>query len=92
MNLLVVDNFDSFTYLLVDYLRQAGANCRVVRNNEPMHCLMDDSVDGVVLSPGPGTPRQAGYLLDVIGYYHRLVPILAFVWVIRHWVLTLVLP
>lgn len=76
MNLLVVDNFDSFTHMLVDYLRQAGANCRVVRNNQPMHGLIDASVDGVVLSPGPGTPRQAGRLPDVIDYYHRRVPML----------------
>lgn len=76
MNLLVVDNFDSFTYLLVDYLRQAGATCRVMRNNEPMHCLIDASVDGVVLSPGPGTPWQARHLPNVIDYYHQRVPIL----------------
>ncbi len=76
MNLLVVDNFDSFTHMLVDYLRQAGAQCRVVRNNEPMAHFIDESVDGVVLSPGPGTPRQAGRLLDIVAHYHRRVPML----------------
>lgn len=76
MNLLVVDNFDSFTYMLVDYLQQAGANCRVVRNNEPVRCLFDNSVDAVVLSPGPGAPRQAGQLMEVINYYHQRVPML----------------
>ena len=76
MNLLVVDNFDSFTYMLVDYLRQAGAACRVVRNNEPMVQLMSEPVDGIVLSPGPGTPRQAGRLMEVIAHYHRRVPML----------------
>lgn len=66
MNLLVLDNFDSFTFTLVDYLRQAGAACRVRRNNEPLTDLTAQPVDGVVLSPGPGRPRQAGRLLEVI--------------------------
>jgi len=76
MDLLVVDNFDSFTYMLVDYLRQAGAACRVVRNDKPMEQFIGERVDGVVLSPGPGTPRQAGRLMDVIAHYHRRVPML----------------
>ncbi len=76
MNLLVVDNFDSFTYMLVDYLQQAGATCRVVRNNESWSRLTDAPVDAVVLSPGPGVPKQAGRLLDVIAYYYQQVPIL----------------
>lgn len=76
MNLLVVDNVDSFTHMLVDYLRQAGAICRVVRNNGPMSRFTNQPVDGVVLSPGPGRPRQAGRLMDVIAHYHRRVPML----------------
>lgn len=76
MNLLVVDNFDSFTYMLVDYLQQAGATCRVVRNNESFAELISEPVDAVVLSPGPGVPKQAGRLMDVIHYYHQRVPML----------------
>ncbi len=76
MNVLVVDNFDSFTYMLVDYLQQAGANCRVVRNNESWNRFTDVSVDAVVLSPGPGIPRQAGHLLDIVAHYHQRVPML----------------
>ncbi|GAB3791607.1 aminodeoxychorismate/anthranilate synthase component II [Spirosoma humi] len=76
MNVLVVDNFDSFTYMLVDYLQQAGACCRVVRNNESWSSLIDESVDAVVLSPGPGIPKQAGHLLDVIAHYYQRVPML----------------
>jgi para-aminobenzoate synthetase component 2 len=76
MRLLIIDNFDSFTHMLVDYLRQAGAECRVVRNNESMAQLTMDAVDGIVLSPGPGTPEQAGRLMEVIGYYCQRVPIL----------------
>ena len=76
MKLLVVDNVDSFTYMLVDYLAQAGADCRVVRNNEPRSHFINQAMDGVVLSPGPGTPRMAGRLMDVIDYYHRRLPML----------------
>ncbi|MBN8825355.1 MULTISPECIES: aminodeoxychorismate/anthranilate synthase component II [unclassified Spirosoma] len=76
MNLLVVDNFDSFTYMLVDYLQQAGAACRVVRNNESWERLTEGSVDAVVLSPGPGSPYQSGSLMNIIHYYHRRVPML----------------
>ncbi|MBC3786776.1 anthranilate synthase component II [Spirosoma utsteinense] len=76
MKLLIVDNFDSFTYMLVDYLRQAGAECRIVRNNEPMEQFTSEWVDGVVLSPGPGVPRQAGQLMDIIAHFYQRVPIL----------------
>jgi len=76
MNVLVVDNFDSFTYMLVDYLQQAGADCRIQRNNESLHHLTAEPVDGVVLSPGPGTPRRAGQLMNVIDHYHQRVPML----------------
>lgn len=75
MNLLVVDNFDSFTYTLVDYLRQVGATCRVVRNDAPWDQLTQPC-DAVMLSPGPGTPRQAGRLMDVIAHFHERVPML----------------
>lgn len=73
---MVIDNFDSFTYMLVDYLQQAGADCRVIRNTEPQSCWIDSSVDAVVLSPGPGTPRQAGRLMDCIAHYCGRVPML----------------
>jgi anthranilate synthase component 2 len=76
MKLLVVDNFDSFTYMLVDYLQQAGADCRVIRNDEPIQRLTAETVDAVVLSPGPGKPRQAGRLMEVIAHYHQRVPML----------------
>jgi anthranilate synthase component 2 len=75
MNLLVVDNFDSFTYTLVDYLRQAGATCRVVRNDAPWDQLTQPC-DAVMLSPGPGTPRQAGRLMDVVAHFYERVPML----------------
>ena len=76
MRLLLLDNFDSFTYTLVDYLHQAGAECIVHRNNVPLAALTEDVYDAVVLSPGPGVPMQAGCLMDVVDYYHNRLPML----------------
>ena len=64
--ILVVDNYDSFVYTIVGYLDQLGATTVVVRNDDPV--LLDPIVgyDGVLVSPGPGTPRAAGESMDVI--------------------------
>ncbi|GAA4611275.1 aminodeoxychorismate/anthranilate synthase component II [Saccharopolyspora hordei] len=65
MRVLVVDNYDSFVYNLVQYLAQLGADC-VVRRND---VVTDDEVaeaDGVLLSPGPGTPDRAGRTMELI--------------------------
>lgn len=63
--LLVVDNFDSFVYTIVGYLRQLGATCEVVRN-DVVEVGSASEYDGVVISPGPGTPEEAGRSIDVI--------------------------
>lgn len=62
---LVVDNFDSFVYTIVGYLQQLGADCRVLRNDvlDPAEV---SEVDGVVISPGPGVPENAGRSIEVI--------------------------
>ena len=62
---LVVDSYDSFVFTLVAYLRQLGARVDVVRNDEvgPEHA---DDYDGVLLSPGPGTPGGAGILVATV--------------------------
>ncbi|MFV2118944.1 aminodeoxychorismate/anthranilate synthase component II [Streptomyces sp. Act-28] len=64
--ILVVDNYDSFVFNLVQYLYQLGAECEVVRNDdvEPGHAR--DGFDGVLLSPGPGTPEEAGVCVDMV--------------------------
>ncbi len=60
MTLLLIDNYDSFTYMLADYIMQCGAGCTVIRNDDPG--LKDAgfiaSFDGIVLSPGPQTPAK----------------------------------
>jgi len=63
---LVVDNYDSFVFNLVQYLGQLGAECVVRRNDEP-EALDVRGVDGVLLSPGPGTPEQAGASVEIVG-------------------------
>jgi anthranilate synthase component 2 len=63
--LLLIDNYDSFTYNLVHYLGELGAEAKVVRNDA---LTADDALkaDAIVLSPGPATPDQAGISLDVV--------------------------
>lgn len=77
MKLLVIDNYDSFTYNLVQYLGELGAECEVVRND----AITVDEVGrrgtgAIVISPGPCTPREAGISVDVIRRYAGQVPIL----------------
>jgi para-aminobenzoate synthetase component 2 len=62
--ILVIDNYDSFVYTIVGYLRQMGAETVVVRNDAP-HAPVAE-FDGVLVSPGPGTPAEAGSSMDVI--------------------------
>lgn len=65
MRVLVVDNYDSFVYNLVQYLAQLGAECTVSRNDAVDIDALGD-VDGVLISPGPGTPERAGQSMDVV--------------------------
>ena len=64
--ILVVDNYDSFVYTIVGYLDQLGAETVVVRNDAVPSLEERSAYDGVVISPGPGTPRAAGQSMDVI--------------------------
>ena len=73
---LLIDNFDSFTYNLVDYLAQAGISCQVYRNNIPLEQYIGQDFSGVLLSPGPESPAKAGKLLQVLDYYQNRLPIL----------------
>jgi para-aminobenzoate synthetase component II len=65
MRVLVIDNYDSFVYNLVQYLAQLGAECTVRRNDEVDLDELDDA-DAVLVSPGPGTPERAGASIAVI--------------------------
>ncbi len=63
--ILVIDNYDSFVWTIVGYLQQLGADCTVVRN-DAVGAEAADDVDGVLVSPGPGTPDRAGVSEAVI--------------------------
>ena len=63
---LVVDNYDSFVFNLVQYLGQLGADC-VVRRNDEVDLRLLDEVEGVLLSPGPGIPEDAGCSIELVG-------------------------
>jgi para-aminobenzoate synthetase component II len=73
--ILVVDNYDSFVFNLVQYLGQLGAECDVRRNDE-VSAGDARSYDGVLLSPGPGVPEKAGVCVPLIEECARDLPIL----------------
>jgi anthranilate synthase/aminodeoxychorismate synthase-like glutamine amidotransferase len=75
--LLVIDNYDSFTYNLVQYLGEMGQDVRVVRNDEiPVAEIATLAPSHIVISPGPCTPNEAGISLEVIKTYAGKIPIL----------------
>ncbi len=63
----MVDNYDSFVYNIVQYLGQLGAQCTVLRNDE-VEPNMADQFDGILISPGPGTPEAAGVSMAMVSY------------------------
>ena len=77
VQILVIDNYDSFVYNLVGYLGQLGAQTQVWRNDDPRFAEPGwaDGFDGILLSPGPGTPEEAGVCVDVVRTQGGRVPI-----------------
>ena len=77
MKLLMVDNYDSFTYNLVQYFGELGADVQVVRNDEiPVEAIDDIAPDKIVLSPGPCTPTEAGISIPTLLRFAGKIPIL----------------
>jgi anthranilate synthase component 2 len=75
--ILLIDNYDSFTYNLFHYLGELGAQVRVVRNDEiTAKDALNSGAQGIVLSPGPCTPNEAGICLEVIEKANGTMPIL----------------
>jgi anthranilate synthase component II len=75
--IVMIDNYDSFTYNLVQYLRQFGEEVRVYRNDAfTLNDLENDDTKGIVISPGPGAPASAGLSIDVIRHFSGKIPIL----------------
>jgi anthranilate synthase/aminodeoxychorismate synthase-like glutamine amidotransferase len=75
--ILMIDNFDSFTYNLVQYLRQLGAEVQVARNNSlTVDAVAQLAPEAIVVSPGPGQPQSAGISMDTIRTFSGRIPIL----------------
>ena len=75
MRVTVIDNFDSFTFNLVDYLKRLDCTVQVYRNNIPVDIVAASPADLMVFSPGPSTPSNAGNLLAYIDAFHRDMPL-----------------
>jgi anthranilate synthase/aminodeoxychorismate synthase-like glutamine amidotransferase len=74
---LVIDNYDSFTYNLVQYLGELGAEVQVLRNDAAsIESIGQTRPERIVISPGPGRPEQAGVTMDVIREFGPTIPIL----------------
>lgn len=76
--LLVIDNYDSFTYNLVQYLGELGAEMKIFRNDEVTVDQIENDLqpEKILISPGPGTPDDAGVTLETIGRFAGKIPIL----------------
>lgn len=75
--IVMIDNYDSFTYNLVQYLRMLGADVCVHRNDEfEIEDIVKSDPAGIVISPGPGRPESAGLTVPVIQYFSGKKPIL----------------
>jgi anthranilate synthase/phosphoribosyltransferase len=75
-DILLIDNFDSFTYNLVDFFRLLGCRVKVYRNTIDPEDLVAETFDLLVLSPGPSIPERAGNLMQIIARFYRQKPIL----------------
>lgn len=75
MKIVIIDNYDSFTYNLAHLVRELGAEVTVYRNDQ-FELSQLEPFDKIILSPGPGIPSEAGLLLDVIRTYAGRKPIL----------------
>ncbi len=75
--LLMIDNYDSFTYNLVQYLRELGAQVQVLRNDaHDVASIEHMAPDAIIISPGPGTPTDAGISMSLIAQLHDRCPVL----------------
>jgi para-aminobenzoate synthetase component II len=74
--ILLIDNYDSFTFNLVQYIKQLGEEVTVIRNDRlSLSEIEAMKPDHILLSPGPGNPDQSGICLDVVHRFHKEIPI-----------------
>ena len=73
----MIDNYDSFTYNIVQYCLELGADLKVIRNDElSVYEIEKLKPEKIIISPGPATPNEAGVSLEVIEYFANKLPIL----------------
>tara|TARA_B100000029_G_scaffold458617_1_gene488145 strand:- start:497 stop:1078 length:582 start_codon:yes stop_codon:yes gene_type:complete len=74
---LIIDNYDSFTYNLVQYIGVINSDIKVIKNNDfSIKEIASLNPDRIIISPGPGTPLQSGLSVDIIKKFSNIVPIL----------------
>ena len=74
---LIIDNYDSFTYNLVQYIGVINSDIKVIKNNDfSINEIATLNPDRIIISPGPGTPLQSGLSVDIIKKFSNIVPIL----------------
>lgn len=74
---LLIDNYDSFTYNLYDYILQSEQECKVIRNDElSIEEIKQLEFDNIVISPGPCSPKESGVCMDVLNEFYSEKPIL----------------
>ena len=75
--ILMIDNYDSFTYNIVQYCKELGADLKIIRNDEMSVKEIERlSPEKIIISPGPASPHEAGVTLEVIEYFQDKLPIL----------------
>ncbi len=75
--ILVIDNYDSFTYNLVQYIGEYSQNIKVIRNDElSISAISELDIEKIIISPGPGRPKDAGISLEVVKNFYQEIPIL----------------
>ncbi|CEI58810.1 anthranilate synthase component II [Candidatus Portiera aleyrodidarum] len=76
MKILIIDNYDSFTFNIVHYFMELGVYVKIVRNNITIKNIEKKNFTHLVLSPGPCTPKKAGNSLEIIKHFANKIPIL----------------
>ena len=77
MKILLIDNYDSFTYNLYHYISKFKKNIDVIRNDKiTSNVILKKKYNKIVISPGPGNPNQAGNCLKIVKEVHKIIPIL----------------
>ena len=77
MKIILIDNYDSFTFNLYHYVSSLGVKVDVIRNDEITHQqIIKNKYDKIVISPGPGNPNQSGNCIKIVKALYKKIPIL----------------